>query len=127
MKFAEFLLIFTAFQKHNTSFVQGGGSFATSNKSRDVSLPPVSKKHLLDVRPVNEDIEEVAKDAVTKAILDKLKKYKKDENNSKSIPLEEMSKENPGRTDHRIETGREKNKERERDRDRDRERERDKK
>ncbi|MCD7453892.1 hypothetical protein HAX54_022598 [Datura stramonium] len=40
-----------------------GGSFATSNRSRDSPSLPVSKEGLLDVPPVNENTEEVAKDA----------------------------------------------------------------
>ncbi|XP_047250585.1 cyclin-L1-1 isoform X2 [Capsicum annuum] len=101
-----------------------GSSFATSNRSRDMPSLPVSKEGFLDVRPVNEDTEEVAKDAVTKPALDKLKDLKKNDDDAK--PLEGVSKEDTGRTDHRTDAGGEKNKERERDRGRDRERERDK-
>ncbi|KAH0632415.1 hypothetical protein KY290_035838 [Solanum tuberosum] len=46
-----------------------GGSFA---RSRDSPSLPISKEGLLDVPPVDEDTEEVAKHAVTKAALDKL-------------------------------------------------------
>ncbi|KAH0737136.1 hypothetical protein KY290_035841 [Solanum tuberosum] len=51
-----------------------GGSFATSNRSWDSPSLPVSKEGLLDVPPVDEDTEEVAKDTVTKAALDKFKR-----------------------------------------------------
>ncbi|CAN4108664.1 unnamed protein product [Withania somnifera] len=103
-----------------------GGSFATSNRSRDSPSLPVSKEGLLDVPPVNEDTEEVAKDSVKKAALDKLKDSKKRDDDSKGMPSEGESKEDPGRTDNRTDAGGGKNKERERDRGRDRERERDK-
>ncbi|XP_015061966.1 cyclin-L1-1 isoform X1 [Solanum pennellii] len=103
-----------------------GGSFATSNRSRDSPSLPVSKEGLLDAPPVNEDTEEVAKEADAKAVLDKLKDSKKSDDDSKNMPSEGESKEEPGRTDHRIDAGGEKNKDRERDRGRDRERERDK-
>lgn len=102
------------------------GSFATSNRSRDSPSLPVSKEGLSDVPPVNEDTEEVGKDAVTKAAFDKLKDSKKSDDDSKSMASEGESKEDPGRTDHKTDAGGEKNKERERDRGRDRERERDK-
>ncbi|OIT27120.1 PREDICTED: cyclin-L1-1 [Nicotiana attenuata] len=106
-----------------------GGSFATSNRSREL---PVSKEGLLDGQPVNEDNgtpgnQEAAKEGVMKASLDKLKDSKKSDDDSKSsMPSEGESKEEPGKTDHRTDAGGEKNKERERERGRDRERERDK-
>lgn len=109
-----------------------GGSFATSNRSRDSVALPVSKEGLLDGQPVNEDNgtpgnQEAAKEGVMKASLDKLKDSKKSDDDSKSsMPSEGESKEEPGKTDHRIDAGGEKNKERERERGRDRERERDK-
>ncbi|XP_016441263.1 cyclin-L1-1 [Nicotiana tabacum] len=109
-----------------------GGSFATSNRSRDSVALPVSKEGLLDGQPVNEDNgtpgnQEAGKEGVMKASLDKLKDSKKSDDDSKSsMPSEGESKEEPGKTDHRIDAGGEKNKERERERGRDRERERDK-
>ncbi|XP_009626704.1 cyclin-L1-1 [Nicotiana tabacum] len=109
-----------------------GGSFATSNRSRDSASLPVSKEGLLDGQPVNEDNgtpgnQEAAKEGVMKASLDKLKDSKKSDDDSKSsMPSEGESKEEPGKTDHRTDAGGEKNKERERERGRDRERERDK-
>ncbi|XP_009787163.1 cyclin-L1-1 [Nicotiana sylvestris] len=109
-----------------------GGSFATSNRSRDSAALPVSKEGLLDGQPVNEDNgtpgnQEAGKEGVMKASLDKLKDSKKSDDDSKSsMPSEGESKEEPGKTDHRIDAGGEKNKERERERGRDRERERDK-
>ncbi|KAJ8529445.1 hypothetical protein K7X08_036280 [Anisodus acutangulus] len=103
-----------------------GGSFATAHRSRDSPSLPASKEG-----SVNEDTgtpgnQEAAKEAVKKAALDKLKDSKKSDDDSKSMPSEGESKEEPGKTDHRTDAGGEKNKGRERDRGRDRERERDK-
>ncbi|KAK4339577.1 hypothetical protein RND71_041039 [Anisodus tanguticus] len=73
-----------------------GGSFATAHRSRNSPSLPASKDS------------------------------KKSDDDSKSMPSEGESKEEPGKTDHRTDAGGEKNKGRERDRGRDRERERDK-
>lgn len=75
---------------------------------------------------MNGDTEEAAKDAATKASLDKLKDSKKSDDDNKSMPSEGEAKEDTGRAYHRTDAGGEKNKESERDRGRDRERETDK-
>ncbi|KAG5584121.1 hypothetical protein H5410_044555 [Solanum commersonii] len=92
-----------AFDADKADIDEEGGSFA---RSRDSPSLPVSKEGLLDVPPVDEDTEEVAKDA--------------SDDDSKSMPSKGESKEDPRRADNRTDAGGEKNKERERERDKER-------
>lgn len=88
--FAEFSLIFTAFQRRNAFLCASTEAPLLHQTDQGLlDVPPVGEeteevakdvviKGLLDVPPVDEDTEEVAKDVVIKAALDKLKRLKEE-------------------------------------------------
>ncbi|KAK4493032.1 hypothetical protein RD792_018152, partial [Penstemon davidsonii] len=107
---------------------KGGGPFITSNQSLDLPYQSALKDGSLTGKTAITNTskgssisvnQEVGKDGLINASLDNLKELKKSDEPKEEPDPKLMS-------NHRIETGGERNKERERDRDRDREKERSK-